>query len=81
MSGTALASSNSSIYLLGNLFSYTVSSSALAQPLLYQVHHRLGVLKVPNSNDSHVLGPVPPLVESQDLPGWDPLNDVFFANG
>lgn len=65
---------------LGNLLSFTVSSSALAQMLLYHAHHCLCVVKVPNSNDSHILRPVPALVEGQDLPSRNPLNDVFLAD-
>lgn len=57
------SSSSSSMYALWNLFSLSLSSFALAQPLLDHVHNCLVIIKVPNGNDSHVLWPIPALVE------------------
>lgn len=65
----------------GNGFSILARNFALVHVLLDHCHDSIGVFKVTGSNHRHVLRPVPALVKSKDLAGWDALDDVLLASG
>ena len=67
VAAAAAAAAAANSYSLWDLFSFSRSHCALAQPLLDHAYHCLRIIEVPNSNDSHIFGPVPTLVECQHL--------------
>lgn len=65
----------------GNGFTRLVRSFALSHVLLDHSHNGILIFKITNSHHCHVLRPVPALVKSKDLAGWDALDDVLLASG
>ena len=57
----------------------SVRGSAFAHVLLDHGHNSIRVVKIARSHHSHVLRPVPALVEGKHLAGGDALDDVLFA--
>ena len=45
-----------------------------------ELYNSVRICQVPNYNDSHVLGPVPPIVKGLDCGCWNVANDAFQPN-
>ena len=63
----------------GDWFCIVPRGLTFGHVMLDHAHHSLGISKVPNSDDSHVLWAVPALIEGKHLGGRNALNDVFLA--